>query len=148
MTDQGPGGAAEYDRMLSQVGWARPDTGRPAPAADDGDQDDDLELTEAEATIAPSLEDAPDPAPAEPEVEPRPVHPHVQVDSVAPLPPAGWYSDPHNPVDYRWWDGSAWTDAVHSVLKDATRYPQSSSARLGRDVRGAIRGLADDLGKH
>jgi len=116
-----------------------------------GPEEWDEELTEAEATLAPSLDEAADPAPAEPQAEPQPVHPHVAVESSAPLPPAGWYPDPHHPVDYRWWDGAAWTDAVHSVLRPDTRYRAGASARedarLGRDVRDALRGLADDLGK-
>jgi Protein of unknown function (DUF2510). len=27
--------------------------------------------------------------------------------------PAGWYPDPHHPTQGRYWDGTAWTDAVH-----------------------------------
>ncbi|SDZ14767.1 G5 domain-containing protein [Herbiconiux ginsengi] len=27
-----------------------------------------------------------------------------------PLPPAGWYPDPHFPDRQRWWDGGRWTD--------------------------------------
>lgn len=27
--------------------------------------------------------------------------------------PAGWYPDPRNPTVGRYWDGTAWTDAVH-----------------------------------
>lgn len=27
--------------------------------------------------------------------------------------PAGWYPDPHNPAQGRYWDGTTWTDAVH-----------------------------------
>ncbi|MBO9578144.1 MAG: DUF2510 domain-containing protein [Microbacteriaceae bacterium] len=71
----------------------------------------------------------------------------MQVASAAPLPEAGWYPDPHNPANYRWWDGTAWTDAVHSVLRNDTRYQPGSSTQARKDVRGAIRGLADDLGK-
>ena len=28
-------------------------------------------------------------------------------------PPAGWYADPANPAQRRYWDGSAWTDHTH-----------------------------------
>ena len=115
------------------------------------DDEDSMELTEAEATVAPSLDDIADPAPAQPATEPHPVHPHVTVESAVPLPPAGWYPDPHDPVNYRWWDGASWTDAVHSVLRNDPRYRQSTTAqanaKLGQDVRGALRGLAEDLGK-
>jgi hypothetical protein len=27
-----------------------------------------------------------------------------------PLPPAGWYADPANQQQMRYWDGSAWTN--------------------------------------
>jgi Protein of unknown function (DUF2510) len=26
------------------------------------------------------------------------------------LPPAGWFTDPENPLVQRWWDGAAWSD--------------------------------------
>ncbi len=63
------------------------------------------------------------------------------------LPPAGWYPDPQNPVNHRWWDGTAWTDAVHSVLRNDARYQAGTSAqetaRLGQDVRASLRDIAD-----
>lgn len=33
--------------------------------------------------------------------------------TTAPLPPAGWYPDPHGFAEQRWWDGQAWTDHIH-----------------------------------
>lgn len=30
-----------------------------------------------------------------------------------PTTPAGWYADPQNPAQGRFWDGTAWTDLVH-----------------------------------
>lgn len=30
-------------------------------------------------------------------------------------PAQGWYADPHDAGQLRWWDGSAWTDHVHSA---------------------------------
>ena len=30
--------------------------------------------------------------------------------SGAELPPAGWFDNPENPAEFRYWDGSAWTD--------------------------------------
>ncbi|MDW4572607.1 DUF2510 domain-containing protein [Microbacterium sp. M3] len=33
--------------------------------------------------------------------------------SMRPLPPAGWYPDPHRIAEQRWWDGQMWTEHVH-----------------------------------
>lgn len=30
-------------------------------------------------------------------------------------PPAGWYSDPYNPHELRWWDGRAWGQVASTV---------------------------------
>lgn len=30
--------------------------------------------------------------------------------SPAGLPPRGWIPDPNDPTQYRWWDGTKWTD--------------------------------------
>lgn len=30
----------------------------------------------------------------------------------APIPPAGWYNDPSNPANIRFWDGGTWTENV------------------------------------
>lgn len=35
--------------------------------------------------------------------------------SDAPQFPAGWYADPENPTQHRWWDGTGWTDARQSA---------------------------------
>lgn len=50
-------------------------------------------------------------------------------------PPAAWFPDPHDPTQYRYWDGAAWTEhrAPRSTASD-----QLSSA--GKD-------LADGLAK-
>jgi len=32
------------------------------------------------------------------------------VQLVVDLPPADWYSDPEDPDQYRYWDGSQWTE--------------------------------------
>ncbi|MFC8681923.1 DUF2510 domain-containing protein [Microbacterium ureisolvens] len=33
--------------------------------------------------------------------------------TTSPLPPAGWYPDPHGVAEQRWWDGQSWTEHVH-----------------------------------
>lgn len=63
-------------------------------------------------------------------------------------PPAGWYTDPVDGVGYRWWDGSAWTDAVSGPE------PQGSSehgnghvavlTERPEDPVGSIEGLLSD----
>lgn len=35
--------------------------------------------------------------------------------------PAGWYPDPQNPAQGRYWDGSAWTDQVHQPGQPAVK---------------------------
>lgn len=38
---------------------------------------------------------------------------HVRPQALRPAatpPGAGWFRDPQNPIQHRWWDGSAWTD--------------------------------------
>ncbi len=161
-----PNGQSEYERLLAQIApdfaarraaagaqqpagqdsiFAHPIDSR-AAAADADDSLDDVELTEAEATQVPD----PAAALADPSASPAegatPVYPHVQL--VAPpqqLPPAGWYPDPHNPVNYRWWDGAAWTDQVHSVLRNETRFQPTSTSAKGQSVRESLKGIADDL---
>lgn len=29
--------------------------------------------------------------------------------------PAGWYPDPHELADLRWWNGTEWTDRVETI---------------------------------
>lgn len=38
------------------------------------------------------------------------------------LPPAGWYADPENPGNERWWNGSTWSDDRRAV-QTATAAP-------------------------
>ena len=34
------------------------------------------------------------------------------------LPIAGWYSDPHDPTQLRWWDGAAWTEQRQASISE------------------------------
>ncbi|MXW88833.1 MAG: DUF2510 domain-containing protein, partial [Acidimicrobiaceae bacterium] len=34
----------------------------------------------------------------------------VRVAGVSDLPPADWYTDPEDESQYRYWDGSSWTE--------------------------------------
>ena len=31
------------------------------------------------------------------------------------MPEAGWYQDPHNPNQQRYWDGNTWTEHTHDA---------------------------------
>ncbi len=34
------------------------------------------------------------------------------------LPPAGWFPDPHNPTQLRWWDGTQWTEQSQASISE------------------------------
>lgn len=68
----------------------------------------------------------------------------------APEPPsAGWYVDPHDPLYWRWWDGTDWT--IHtgarytppraSALEDALRQRPGYMERLERDAGDPTRAV-------
>ncbi len=61
----------------------------------------------------------------------------------APLPAAGWYGDPKDPMRRRWWDGGQWTDHLRPITAPA-RHQQSQANAI--DTRSSIQGLAEDLG--
>lgn len=44
------------------------------------------------------------------------------------MPEAGWYADPSDPNQERWWDGMGWTSNVRPVGPSSPNY--RSSARL------------------
>lgn len=48
--------------------------------------------------------------------------------------PAGWYPDPSNPAQQRYWDGAAWTDATAPAAPAA---PQPSYGAPGAPAYGA-----------
>lgn len=58
-----------------------------------------------------------DTTPAEPAPEPvaaTPAEtPAAGQDAAPPLPPANWYPDPADPSQWRYWDGTQWTDNYH-----------------------------------
>ena len=59
----------------------------------------------------------------------------IESDSVPDQPPANWYTDPTDESQYRYWDGSAWTEYR------APRYDEVVSKRL----RGPNRLIGDSL---
>jgi Protein of unknown function (DUF2510) len=45
---------------------------------------------------------------SKPPIQFQPATPSVPPTLLPALPPAGWYQDPGNAADRRWWNGSAW----------------------------------------
>lgn len=61
--------------------------------------------------------------------------------------PAGWYADPQNPAQARWYDGAAWTEQVQPIGPPAAPVPSApaptpSGARTGASRRAAVIGSA------
>lgn len=57
--------------------------------------------------------------------------------------PAGWYPDPENPAQQRYWDGAAWTQSVAPVTppQPAVQPPSTSAhaaAAIGVGAKGAV----------
>nr|MCH9816016.1 DUF2510 domain-containing protein [Actinomycetes bacterium] len=59
------------------------------------------------ATVDPAAQ----PGLADQPAQTPPVEPAVEVPSAV-NPPAGWYPNPDNPAEKRWWTGSGWSDIV------------------------------------
>ena len=55
------------------------------------------------------------------------------------LPPAGWFDDPEQPGQLRYWDGERWTDARHV---NPARGPQASPAGGKPDVAATLPGAS------
>lgn len=77
------------------------------------------------------------------EADPRPADPPRSSGRAGiALPAAGWYTDPRDPLQRRWWDGSQWTGHVRPVVANPVRF-QPVSTQAGRvDTRSSIRELA------
>ena len=76
----------------------------------------------------------------------------VVPDATPSLPPAGWYVDPFDALQRRWWSGTEWTGHVRLVIPAAepgyvmvpSVMPTASAFTAG-DMRSSIRDLAADL---
>ncbi len=45
------------------------------------------------------------------------------------LPPSGWHPDPHDPRQYRWWDGQRWTSSTYPrAVVGAVPVPATTAA--------------------
>ncbi|SKC51343.1 DUF2510 domain-containing protein [Krasilnikoviella flava] len=51
-----------------------------------------------------------------------------------PTPPPGWYPDPQNPQESRWWDGRSWGPATASPTTTAQAIPTHPAVVLGTGV--------------
>ena len=58
----------------------------------------------------------------------------IESDSVPDQPPANWYTDPTDESQYRYWDGSAWTEyrapRYDEVVRQEAARPESTDWRL------------------
>jgi uncharacterized protein YbjQ (UPF0145 family) len=51
-------------------------------------------------------------------------------ESTGTTPPPGWFADPGNPTQLRWWDGRTWTDQVQPIVSEQA--PGEIGADVGR----------------
>lgn len=66
--------------------------------------------------------------------------------------PAGWYPNPENPSQWRWWDGNAWTDNVSAPAQPAsTDGPLWTASTLWVDSHAKVgsweANVADEAGQ-
>ena len=78
----------------------------------------------------------PEPAPA----EPAPPEPAPQ-PAVAP----GWYIDPAVPSQYRYWDGTAWSEHIHPLEQPAQPARDSGAHQQQPDVEPSAGGVEPDV---
>ncbi len=68
-----------------------------------------------------------------------------------PMAEAGWYADPHNPEQMRYWDGSTWTEHTHvpeaAVPGSATRPPFSPPPPSGPPAVRPAPETVNDIGE-
>jgi hypothetical protein len=57
------------------------------------------------------------------------------VCDVTEAPGPGWYADPDNEGEFRWWDGSRWTD---SILDGKCAHPELRADTTALGVRLAV----------
>jgi len=58
-------------------------------------------------------------------------------------PPPAWHPDPHNPAQWRWWDGRQWTERTAPMEQPATTVPDPSARQ---SKLGALRGRLQSRG--
>ncbi|MEY4322886.1 MAG: hypothetical protein RL410_667 [Actinomycetota bacterium] len=54
------------------------------------------------------------------------------------LPAAGWYQDPANPDNVRFWDGKQWTEQVAPRSNDSGKVAIVVPQRSSREMFGSI----------
>jgi hypothetical protein len=62
------------------------------------------------------------------------------------MPPAGWYPDVLDPEQLRWWDGTAWTERVHSRPARPAPAGSPGSAAASDDAPQSRRELRSQVG--
>jgi ribonuclease HI len=59
-------------------------------------------------------------------------------------PPAGWYPDPENLTELRWWDGLDWTEARRATPSDAELRAYGQALETDRRLRATATQAAAD----
>ncbi|MDH3295030.1 MAG: DUF2510 domain-containing protein [Acidimicrobiia bacterium] len=62
------------------------------------------------------------------------------------MPEAGWYQDPHNPNQQRYWDGNTWTEHTHDAPFHAPQTPNQGTGP-GYGVPSQMPGYINDIGE-